>query len=110
MGYWVEKDNKYISLKKLGKTCHEIVCYQEVGYAELYEKDFYLMALALNKREEPIILLPLDLAPLSSQLQRFTDDTYNTQAFEMEDGSALNSRGESHIIHKKTGLKFKITN
>ena len=61
-----------------------------------------------TQQETPIYLLPLSKMPLSSQLRNFTGDTYNVYDFEMEDGQELNARGDSNLIHKATGLKFRI--
>ena len=49
MKYWIEKTEKFITIKKEGETTDEIIAYQEAGYTELVEREFKIMVNALNK-------------------------------------------------------------
>ena len=49
MDYWVEKTDKYITIWKRGRTCNDIVAYQEGGYADDVEAEFQIMVDALNE-------------------------------------------------------------
>ena len=58
--------------------------------------------------EHVIKLAPLELIPLSSQLQRITGDPYSYIDFINQDDEGLNAKSGTVIIHIKTGLQFLI--
>lgn len=55
-----------------------------------------------------IKLAPLELIPLSSQLQRITGDPYSYIDFKNHNDEGLNAKSGTVIVHIKTGLQFLI--
>jgi len=55
-----------------------------------------------------IDLYPLQLIPLSNQLQKITGDSLNTSDYFAEDGSEYSTIPNKIIVHKSSGKKFKM--
>lgn len=55
-----------------------------------------------------INLYPLELVPLSTQLQRITGDSLNTYDYVDENGNEYSTNDNAIIIHKSSGKKFRL--